>query len=61
MRHDGVPTRDLSSLDSPCMEMFISWQTYRILLTNQTQNDLHVIKQCRWSDILQVCVHLQVG
>ena len=30
--------------------MFIGWQTYWILLTNQKQNDLHIIKQCGLSD-----------
>ena len=41
--------------------MFIGWQTYWILLTNQTQNNLHIIKQCGWSDVLQVCIQLQIG
>ena len=54
------PPPDFPSLDSPWMEMFIGLQTYWILLMNQTQNDKHIIKQCGWSDILQVCVHLQV-
>ena len=48
-------------LDGPWMEMFIGWQTYWMLLTNQTQNDLHIIKQCGSLDVLQVCVHLRVG
>ena len=52
-----------TSLPSKPLEMFIGWQTYWILLTNQAQNqDLHIIKQCGWSDALQVCEHLlQVG
>ena len=60
MYYDWVPTPDFPSLDSPWMEMFIGLQTYWILLKNQTQNDKHIIKQCVWSDILQVCVHFQV-
>ena len=32
--------------------MFIGCQTYWILLTNQAQNDLHIIEQCAgWSDV----------
>lgn len=39
----------------------IYWlETYGILLTNETQNDVQIIKQCGWSDVLQVCLHLQV-
>ena len=50
-------------LPFPCYPLdgaFIGWQTYGILLTNQTQNDVQIIKQCDWSDVLQVCLHLQV-
>ena len=47
-----------TSLPSKPLEMFIGWQTYWILLTNQAQNqDLHIFKQCGWSDALQVCGH----
>ena len=60
MHYDWVPTPDFPSLDSPWMEMFIGLQTYWILLKNQTENDKHIIKQCVWSEILQVCVHFQV-
>ena len=39
----------------------IYWlETYGILLTNETQNDVQIIKQRGWSDVLQVCLHLQV-
>ena len=54
MRDDWVPTPDFPSLYSPWMEMFIGCQAYWILLTNQTQNELHIIKQCGWWDVLQV-------
>ena len=51
MHYDWVPTPDFPfSLYSPWMKMFIGWQTYWILLTNQKQNDLHIIKQCGLSD-----------
>ena len=54
MRDDWVPTPDFPSLYSPWMEMFIGCQAYWILLTNQTQNELHIITQCGWWDVLQV-------
>ena len=43
MQYDWVPTPDFPSLDSPWMELFISLQTYWILLMNQTQNDKHIL------------------
>ena len=35
--------------------------SYWILLANQVQNDLHIIKQGGWSNAWHICGHLRVG